>query len=77
MLSQTQTNTATLDSEIDSLISNLTALHDMACSFPAGVTLPVDKRMAFDAMYDTVAAQFEHVAGLMEAAGIPVEAVLS
>jgi len=75
-LSHAQTNTATLDQDIDVLLGNLTALHDMARSFPVGVTLPVEKRVEFDTLFDMVTAQFEHVADWMVASGIPVEAVL-
>jgi len=77
ILTHAQTDTATIDNEIDSLINNLTALHDMACSFPAGVTLPVEKHAAFDTLFDIVTTQFEHVACSLEVAGIPADAVLS
>ncbi len=73
---QHETNTTTVEADIDALLDNLVALHDMARSFPVGVTLPMDKRVEFDTLFDTVTAQFEHVAGRMVASGIPAEAVL-
>ncbi len=75
-LSHAQTSTVALEHDIDALLDNLTALHEMACSFPVGVTLPVDKRAAFDTLFDTVTAQFEDVAGRMVAAGVPADAVI-
>ncbi len=75
-LSHAQTSTVAIEQDIDALLDNLMALHDMARSFPVGVTLPVDKRAESDILFDTVTAQFERVAGRMVAAGIPVEAVL-
>ncbi len=78
MLSQTQPtcNQTAINADIDALAHSLAALHDMARSFPVGITLPVEKRAEFDTLFDTVTAQFEHVACSLEAAGIPVEAVL-
>jgi len=76
ILAHTQSGIASLDADIAVLGENLAALQDLACSFPVGVTLSDGKRAAFDALFDTVTAQFEHVAGRMVASGIPVEAVL-
>ncbi len=75
-LSQTQSNTAILDSEIANLSVSLITLQEMARSFPVGVTLPVEKRAAFDRLFDSVAQQFEQAAYSLEAAGIPADAVL-
>jgi len=44
---QHATNTPALEHDIAALAGNLNALHDMARSLPAGVTIPLDKRAAF------------------------------
>jgi len=46
-LSHAQTNTATLDADLEVLGNTLMALQDMARSLPAGVTVPLDRRAAF------------------------------
>ncbi len=74
--SGTPSQLASFEHDISALLDNLTSLHEMARSFPVGVTLPVDKRTAFDTLFDTVTAPFEHVAHQMVTAGVPVETVL-
>ncbi len=74
--SGTSSQLASCEHDIDALLDNLMALQDMARSFPVGVTLPTDKRAAFDTLFDMVTSQFESVACRMLAAGVPVEAVL-
>jgi len=59
--STTRDHTATLDHDIEVLANDMAALHDLARSFPVGVTLSEDKRIAFDAMYDHVAAQVDRL----------------
>jgi len=65
ILQHAQTNTANLDSEIAALGANLAALQDMARSFPVGVTIPLDKRAAFDEMSTYVEAQIARISCTM------------
>ncbi len=67
MLSQTQTNTAHLDSEIAALGANLAALQDFARSLPAGVTVPLDKRAEFAELEATVNRRFDRLSYEMAA----------
>jgi hypothetical protein len=61
MLSQTQANTAILDSEIDTLGANLATLHDFARSLPTGVAVPLDKRTVFAELEFKVNRQFDRL----------------
>jgi len=59
--SDTSSQLATLDHDIEVLANNMAALHEMARSFPVVVTLPVEKRAVFGAMYDHVAAEIDRL----------------
>ena len=59
--SRTSSQLASLETDIDILANNLNALQDMARSLPTGVTVPLDKRVAFDALSDRVEAQFDRL----------------
>ncbi len=62
---QPSRNQAAIDHDIKILANDMAALHDLARSFPVGVTLPLDKRAAFDALYDHVAAQVDRLSSAL------------
>jgi len=61
MVSQLQTNSATLDADITNLGTDLAALQDMARSLPVGATVPFDKRSVFTELEDRVNQQFDRL----------------
>ena len=60
-LSQTQTDTATLDSEIAVLGANLADLQNFARSLPASVTVPLDQHSVFTELEERVSQQFDRL----------------
>jgi hypothetical protein len=61
MVSQPQTNSATLDLDIVALGASLAALRDMARSLPAGIAVPHDRRGEFAALEARVNSHFDRL----------------
>ena len=67
MVSQLQTNSATIDADIAALGASLAALQDIARSLPDGVTVPLDRRAEFASLEASVNRQFDRLSYEMAA----------
>ncbi len=63
--SDTTSQLARLDHDIEVLANDMAALHDMACSFPIGVPLSGDQQTTFDALYDHVATEVDRLSSAL------------